>query len=736
MLIFGIAFVICLFWLFLKDITDWMERRKAAQRKAELAANKYRPLEDEETGGDEAEEEEGKQASAADLTRELRAVTAECEMLEINAARYAKSTSDAALAVRAEIADRKARRDELRQIVHGVANAVKAPPKRAAPSSKAEAALAAIQQEAPVKEPSTINKIMKSALMKTIIRSAGGIMAISIYFADIISDVQVLTLLWDTKNYLWAFESLFLLIAQFLVVYLRVIPYLFATFGEDSSLTRTFLWFGFPTGLLLLDGLMFLEPFGLLSVLPFPEWLRQFVPAYKATRIIAEVVIESLPQCVLQAFIYVVVIKHTQAGTATASEAALFEFCSLLPKSILISVVAMVKTWIELVLAARQAGLSVSAKAVQLWQVGAGLPLDALKKGTILVFNCPHKLEEAEIPPLLDALGKNASLEHLDLSKSGVKWTAEALGSSLLETMNKTAASLAELKTFVVCRRIPREAFVADEDARARKQVDPEAGTPGYALPISNIRGQDGGMAVLLPLPLFTPDGMWREEILFMAELLRRNLNVQVIEPYEQATGTIVSKMLTEARKGKTKRDDYLSQMTKLIIDGCMRRGHLLALIDSGALRDVGFKAEELLNMAFLLPELRKGGFTASEMKAAKLKTPELRAGGYTAGQLKKGGFPVVQLKAAGFTAAELKAGGCVAWQLKQVQFSAEELKDNGFTAAELREGSFTAAQLKPLNYTTVSLSRSNCCLVPKRALALLALPVRLAAVPDGRLIS
>ena len=344
--IFGIAFLICLFWLFLKDITDWMERRKAAKRRAELAANKYRPLdEDEEAGGDEAEEDgSGKQASAADLTRELRAVTAECDMLELKAGQYAKSTSEAAHAMRAEIADRKARLDELRQIVHGVANAVKAAPKRAAPSAKADAALAAIQQEAPVKEPSMINKIMKSALMKTVIRSAGGIMAISIYFADIISDVQVLTLLWDTKNYLWAFESLFLLIAQFLVVYLRAIPYLYSTFGGDSTLTQTFLWFGFPTGLLLLDGLMFLEPFGLLSVLPFPEWLRQFVPAYKATRIIAEVVIESLPQCVLQAFIYVVVIKHTQAGTATASEAALFEFCSLLPKSILISVVAMVKT--------------------------------------------------------------------------------------------------------------------------------------------------------------------------------------------------------------------------------------------------------------------------------------------------------------------------------------------------------------------------------------------------------
>ena len=41
------------------------------------------------------------------------------------------------------------------------------------------------------------------------------------------------------------------------------------------------------TGLLLLDCLMIFEPFGLLAILPFPDWLRQFLPAYKATRIIA-----------------------------------------------------------------------------------------------------------------------------------------------------------------------------------------------------------------------------------------------------------------------------------------------------------------------------------------------------------------------------------------------------------------------------------------------------------------
>ena len=160
---------------------------------------------------------------------------------------------------------------------------------------------------------------------------------------------------------------------------------------------------------------MFLEPFGLLAILPFPEWLRQFVPAYKATRIIAEVVIESLPQCLLQSYIYCIVLYHSKAGVASPSELAMVDFASVLPTSILISTIAMLKMWIEVVNGARAAGLSIHAKAIQLWEVGAGLPLDALKKGSIVEWKCPYQLEGPEIPPLIDALCRNMSLTHLDV---------------------------------------------------------------------------------------------------------------------------------------------------------------------------------------------------------------------------------------------------------------------------------------------------------------------------------
>ena len=55
---------------------------------------------------------------------------------------------------------------------------------------------------------------------------------------------------------------------------------------------------------------------------------------------------------------------------ASTSELAMLSFASLLPKSILIGSLAILKTWIELVHSAREAGLSVRTKAIQLWQVG------------------------------------------------------------------------------------------------------------------------------------------------------------------------------------------------------------------------------------------------------------------------------------------------------------------------------------------------------------------------------
>ena len=120
--------------------------------------------------------------------------------------------------------------------------------------------------DAPAKKPSA----SKSGFSQILNNTANGFVTVSVYFADIISDVQVLVLLYDTGNMTWALLSLFFLVAQFVAIYVRVLPYLRTTFGAESPIYLVYLWIGCPIGSLLLDILMFLEPFGLLAVLPLP----------------------------------------------------------------------------------------------------------------------------------------------------------------------------------------------------------------------------------------------------------------------------------------------------------------------------------------------------------------------------------------------------------------------------------------------------------------------------------
>ena len=213
-----------------------------------------------------------------------------------------------------------------------------------------------------------------------------------LYFADLISDIEVTLLLHSAGFEGYAAIAASLLVLQFVAVYFRVLPYLRSTLGRASCVYQLFLYLGFPFGMLLLDVLMFLEPFGLLPVVPMPERMRQFIPAYKATRIIAEVMLESLPQCLLQvrggratccsppavcallspptpryssnryqSYILITVMHHVSDHHESVQEVKLLgatlggtSFSEVLPRSITISVITMLKTWIELVYSARE----------------------------------------------------------------------------------------------------------------------------------------------------------------------------------------------------------------------------------------------------------------------------------------------------------------------------------------------------------------------------------------------
>ena len=231
-----------------------------------------------------------------------------------------------------------------------------------------------------------------------------------------------------------------------------------------------------------------------------------------------------------------------------------------------------------------------------------------------------------------------------------------------------------------------------------------------------------------------------------------------------------VVKLLMSATAKKVKRPWWEHQTTQLIVDGAIRRGHLMALISPETLKRVGFAAQELLDAAFGLAELREGGYLAKELRLIGLKAAELGQAGYTPAELNAGGYTAKDLKQAEFSASEMKSGGCTAdasprpsslraparyvhlpppylrlrsvpafsawpacsplaiippppWQsdkgtarygrytakqLKDVAFSAAELKTHGFSATELREGTFTAGDLKPLGYSAADLKKAG----------------------------
>ena len=144
-------------------------------------------------------------------------------------------------------------------------------------------------------------------------------------------------------------------------------------------------------------------------------------------------------------------------------------------------------------------------------QVGAGLPLDALKKGTIVEWVCPYKLEGPEIPPLLDALSRNSSLVKLDMAPSGITWTGSgAAGAPLLEQMSQSAAPLSSLESLVISSQCGGSQC-------------------GYQIPVRRLRmGSEVAMGALVEAPFFSAGGPWRQEIDFIAALLRRSSNLTV----------------------------------------------------------------------------------------------------------------------------------------------------------------------------------------------------------------
>lgn len=582
------------------------------------------------------------------------------------------------------------------------------------------------------------SRCMSSTLVAVFQRSLNGLVTVWLYFADVISDIQVMFLLHKAGRLYYASVAAALLVLQFIVVWQRVLPYLRTTFGRDSLIHRFFLWFGFPLGMIGLDMLMFLEPFGLLPIVPLPERMRQFIPAYKSTRIVAEVLIESLPQCLLQSYIFVTVMSHAAAGVASPSELLLLRasidgstFIHILPRSIAISTITTLKAFIEMVLSAREAGISVRTKVsptsplippltfpyphpipcglpdplvlstcspqfVQLLHVGFGLPLDALKKGTIVEWSCTYSLADGEVPPLIDALIKNSSLTRLHLGGAGLEWNGpeaskERSGAPLVEAMAADPHVLEALGSFVVSTE------------------------SGFEIPVAQLRkGGDEGLRALRETKLFSRGGPRRVEILLMSDLLRRNRRKTTAsdsDVEESAKKTMA--LIEDAQRGGVRVDEWEARVTALMAEGHTRRAHMKNLLRAAVLRDVGFGVRTLLAADLTPDELHDGGFPARALRLeAGFSLQQLSELGYSPAELKAAGWGARDLKSLGlYTAASLRDAEFGAAEMRNAHFSLTELRDAGYPVAELKvEAGFAVSELRAAGVHATDLRASQVC--------------------------
>lgn len=139
--------LVAIFFLYLKDINDWIEAREQARRQAEagggpMAAGPsagYQKLAEEEEEDVLLEFDSVQVKTAADLAKELRVVADRCYELEVRLRVHKKAVAAGtawALALRDELNERQERRDSLRHIL-GEANANSHEPSDAAKSGSA-----------------------------------------------------------------------------------------------------------------------------------------------------------------------------------------------------------------------------------------------------------------------------------------------------------------------------------------------------------------------------------------------------------------------------------------------------------------------------------------------------------------------------------------------------------------------------------------------------------------------
>ena len=461
-----------------------------------------------------------------------------------------------------------------------------------------------------------------------------------------------------------------LFVFQFAIVSIQVHGYLEQQLSATHPLVTAFKFLGFPFGVVGLDILMLLHAIGLtkpLSVLggravvPLPEKVLEFLPSYQSTRTFVEVSCESAPQALLQSSVLVFVM-HKAFLDGQYVDAHLLYQTTKLRDSIVISNLAMLKAWISLIADARRARVPVFWERLnQLWHIGRGLPIDAIKRGQLPdnCFVCAYPLDKSQVRQLTEALKDSAtSLKLIDLVKSGLDWSTPGEGfdskdgALLLEAIkhkHQTAKLRIGPKSYTIFIELCSEERDAREYVLQRLNLLNVQLEESRKIEASARAGDD----------LFLSDDVMipqRDALLTLGLLLRRDNRLlpdalTASGGFSQDLDVSATPRVAVLEKMPESKQDWVQGYSKLLADGTASVDELKRWLAPVALRQAGFRVRELLDLGFALGEITRpnappelyqlkevhdSGVTADELKKIHFAPSELMRGGYELSELIK----------------------------------------------------------------------------------------------------
>ena len=283
----------------------------------------------------------------------------------------------------------------------------------------------------------------KAAIAASILKTA---FEAFMYYFDVASDVLVTLDLSATNNPVWTFLMVTFLVLPTLVTSRGILKYRRQVSGRDVPWWEPYVFFPlYLAAPVLLDCSMLFIAIIKLNQCPLPNAFTAFLVSYAAMRTFTEAVLESLPQLILQAWIWGRCTGRVGAAVAEcgAPDTAAGEACcppqeemGLLVFSLSLSLVEVLYQVLTIVWVSRVLGVPVKEYVATLIKIGGGLPIDAIKENDITELKVRFSLDEAQVKQLAGALRANTSLERgVDLSRTrftvaGAKALAHALCSN------------------------------------------------------------------------------------------------------------------------------------------------------------------------------------------------------------------------------------------------------------------------------------------------------------------